>query len=283
MSPAPEARWSVVVPYYNEANGYLEATLQSLITQSARPLVLILVDNNSTDGSAALARAKTAGIEGIQTVHLTEPNPGQVHALEAGIAAAHTPFVAICDADTLYPRHYLDQAAKLLDAGGPQLVGVMAMSVGADPNSLPARIKRWKGVIASSILRGQAHTGGYGHCFRLSALKASGGYSTRHWPFVLFDHELIHRVLKQGRIAYSPNLWCQTSNRRTDRAGVTWTLFERLLYHFTPYALKDWFFYTFLRQRFAQRAMVQAALRERGWEAKANPIAPPAIPFDPAQ
>ena len=260
------ARWSVVVPYYNEANGYLEATLQSLITQSARPLVLILVDNNSNDGSGAIARALTDGIEGVEAIHVLETVPGQVHALEAGIKRANTPFLAICDADTVYPPHYLDHAAQMFDAGGSRLVGVMAMSVGADPTSFGARLKRWKGVIVSRILRGQVHTGGYGHCFRLGALRASGGYGTQFWPYVLFDHELIHRVLKQGRIAYSPNLYCQSSDRRTDRANVTWTLLERLLYHFTPFALKDWFFYDFLKKRFAARGMVQAALRQREWE-----------------
>lgn len=267
------ARWSVVVPYYNEANGYLEATLKSLIAQSARPLVLILVDNASTDGSAALARTITDGIDGVQAVHLSESNPGQINALEAGIRAANTEFVAICDADTLYPPHYLDDASKLLDAGGPKRVGIMAMSVGPDPSSWSAQLKRWKGVLVSTVLRGQAHTGGYGHCFRLAPLNASGGYSARLWPFVLFDHELIHRVLKHGRIAYSPKLWCQTSDRRADRARVTWSLAERLLYHFTPYAAKDWFFYTFLRQRFARRAMGQTALRERAWEAAPTPVA----------
>ncbi len=260
------ARWSVVVPYYNEANGFLAATLRSLLAQTARPLTLILVDNNSTDGSGEIARAITEGIEGVEAIHLREPIPGQINALEAGISLASTDFIAICDADTIYPPHYLDQAAKLFDAGGEGLVGVMAISVGADPSTFGALLKRHKGVLVSHMLRGQAHTGGYGHCFRLAALRASGGYGAQLWPYVLFDHELIHRVLKQGRIAYSPNLYCQSSNRRTDRAGVTWTLFERLLYHVTPFGLKDWFFYEFLARRFAARGMGQTALRQRNWE-----------------
>lgn len=274
------ARWSVVVPYYNEANGFLAATLHSLLAQTARPLTLILVDNNSNDGSGAIARALTDGIEGVEVIHILEPLPGQVHALEAGIKQASTPFIAICDADTVYPPHYLDQAAKLFDAGGPKLVGVMAMSVGADPSTFRARLKRHKGLFVSRFLRGQAHTGGYGHCFRLSALQASGGYGTQFWPYVLFDHELIHRVLKQGRIAYSPQLYCQSSDRRTDRANVNWTLFERLLYHVTPFALKDWFFYKFLSQRFAARGMVQTALRQRNWED--GPLTAPAPAAAPA-
>lgn len=267
-------RWTVVVPYYNEANGYLEATLRSLIAQTARPLTLILVDNNSTDRSAEIAHTIADGRDGITAMHVLQTVPGQVHALAAGIAAASTELIAICDADTLYPPHYLDHAARMFDAAGPSLVGVMAVSVGQSPNTISGLAKRWKGVIVSALLQGQAHTGGYGHCFRLAALKASGGYEARFWPHVLFDHELIHRVHKQGRIAYSPNLWCQTSGRRADRKGVTWTLTERLLYHFTPYALKDWFFYDFLSKRFVQRGMDQTALRQRNWEGAADPIDP---------
>lgn len=264
--------WSVVVPYYNEAAGFLEPTLRSLLAQTARPLELILVDNGSTDESAAIARCVAAEFPSVAVRHLTERRPGQVHALEMGLAAVETEFVAICDADTIYPPHYLDHAFALFDRHGPNVVAVLAMGVGVDPDSWNARIKRWKGVILSQVLRNQAHTGGYAHCFRTAALRAAGGYSKRLWPYLLKDHEIIHRLLKQGRTLYHPDQWCQPSNRRLDRSTVRWTLSERLLYHFTPYAAKDWFFYVFLASRFERRGMSDLKLRARAWEA-AQPLA----------
>jgi glycosyltransferase involved in cell wall biosynthesis len=271
-------RWSVVVPYYNESAGFLESTLRSLAAQVERPLTLILVDNASTDGSAAIARSVTDNIASVTTLHLLERTPGQVHALETGLAAVETEFVAICDADTVYPPHYLSHAAELFDQHGQRVVAVLAMGVGADPNRWSARIKRRKGVILSRVLRGQAHTGGYGHCFRTEALKASGGYSERLWPYLLKDHELIHRLQKKGQTLYHADQWCQSSDRRFDRSALRWTLFERILYHLTPSAAKDWFFYTFLAARFARRGMRDLKLRDRTWDADNLPSATAAPP-----
>ena len=49
-------RFSVVIPAYNEA-GYLESALKSLYQQDfAGPYEVIVVDNNSTDDTADIAR-----------------------------------------------------------------------------------------------------------------------------------------------------------------------------------------------------------------------------------
>jgi len=120
-------------------------------------------------------------------------------------------------------------------------------------------------VIVSKILSKQVHTGGFGQAFRTTALRCAGGYSSALWPFMLEDHEVMHRVFKQGNSRYDFNLWCTPSNRRNDRTGVDWTLSEQLLYHATPFVLKDWFFYRFLAGRFGARGMHQVNLREKSW------------------
>ncbi len=191
----------------------------------------------------------------IEIVHIAESRPGQVHALKAGIALATTELVAICDADTLYPPHYLKTAAAVFDARRPSIVAVLALydaRAGGSARTGPwlKRLVYTHFVVVLAERYYQAHAGGYAHCYRTAALKASGGYDARLWPFVIKDHELIHRVLRQGGIAYARDHWCSPSQRRADpRSNVRWTLAERILYHATPYALKDWFFYDFLRPR----------------------------------
>ena len=55
-------RWTFVIAYYNEAD-FLPATLAALAAQTV-PFRLVLVDNGSTDGSDAIARAfATPGVE----------------------------------------------------------------------------------------------------------------------------------------------------------------------------------------------------------------------------
>lgn len=257
--------WSIVLAYYNEAD-FLPDTLRSLAAQTMRGFHLILVDNASKDNSAALAQEIMAAVPDIRTTFLTETQPGQLHALKAGIAQVESEFVCIMDADTYYPPHYLTEADRAFRAGGKDLVGVMATDIYAPPDSRDGVLKRLHVSIVSRILRRQAHTGGYAYAFRTAALRAAGSYSVEQWPFVLSDHEMVHRMLKLGRTTYPFGHWCMPSTRRPDDPATRWTLAERLLYHVTPYRLKDWLFYDFLARRFHARKMGHTNYREQNWK-----------------
>lgn len=257
-------RWSVVLPYYNET-GYLRPTLASLFAQEFRDFRLILVDNASTDGSADLARALAAAHPEIETLHLHETRPGKINALHCGLAAVETEFVAFCDADTFYPPHYLRRCDELFASSGAGAAAVMAMDLPAESDGAAARRKRAKVMMVSRLLAKQTHTGGFGQSFRTDVLRKAGGFSADLWPYVLEDHEVMQRVFKLGRAVYAPDLWCIPSNRRKDRSGVGWTTAEQALYHLTPFALKDWFFYRFLARRFAARALENTRLRQKNW------------------
>ena len=256
--------WSVVLPYYNET-AYLPATLASLYGQAFRNFRLILVDNASTDGSGDLARKIAAGHPDIETIHLQESRPGKIHALQCGLKAVQTPFVAFCDADTYYPPHYLRRADELFAGGDPSVVAVMAMDLPADVKGAAATRKRRKVMVVSKLLSRQTHTGGFGQSFRTDILRRAGGFSADIWPFVLEDHEVMQRVFKHGCSVYASDLWCVPSDRRKDRTGVGWTAPEQLLYHLTPFTLKDWFFYSFLKRRFTARALDNTKLRKKTW------------------
>jgi len=256
--------WSIVIPYYNEED-FLPATLASLLAQTLKPFRLILVDNGSTDASAQICREMAGAAEGVTAVFLDEARQGQVHALQAGLARVETEFVAICDADTVYPPHYLAKADDVFRTAAPDVVAVLGLGVQGEPDGLSGRLQRAKGVAMGAILARQCHAGGYGHCFRTDALRRAGGYDKALWPYVLKDHELMHRMFKQGRGLYDFALWCRPSPRRADRTSVRWTLPERLVYHLTPFRLKDWFFYTFLAGRLKARKLDEINLRQRSW------------------
>ena len=256
-------KWTVVIAYFNE-EGFLPATLASLAAQTVRPFRLVLVDNASTDGSPAIAHAFAA--PGIETLHLHAARPGKIFALEAAMPHLATEFVAFGDADTLYPPHYLATAQRALEE--PGVVAAMAADVPAPGDGPAARRKRRHVARVSRLWPKQTHTGGFGQTFRTAALRAAGGYAERFWPYVLMDHEVMQRVVKQGRVRYPYDLWCIPSDRRTDRRRVRWTLGERLLYHFTPAAAKDWYFYRFLGPRLAARRLGHLNLREKTWEAE---------------
>src|SRR5689334_19331000 len=270
--PHSKPRWSVALPFYNEA-AFLPRTLASLIGQDLRPLRLILVDNASSDGSAAVARAALQNCVDIDAVHVHEPRPGKIHALERALDLVDTGLVALCDADTYYPPHYLNLCDAIFRQSPADIVAVMALDVYGDPGSLTSRIRRQLKLCVATVLSRQAHTGGFGQTFRTAALRRAGGLSEDRWPYVLLDHELMHRILKIGRSRYHVDLWCLPASRRRSRRSVRWTLAERLLYHFTWHSLKDWYFYRFLGPRLQRRGLYHSRLREQPWQTSVGPKA----------
>lgn len=94
-------RLSVVVPFYNEA-ACLEAVCHEVreILQREVPGAweLIMVDDGSRDGTAALIDGLARQYPGLRALHL-QPNSGQSAALEAGFAAARGDLIATLDGD----------------------------------------------------------------------------------------------------------------------------------------------------------------------------------------
>ena len=115
MRPAHAPALDVVIPARDEAEG-IEAALRSLLAQDyPGPLRLILVDDNSADGTGALARAITdprlTVIDGL-------PRPpgwsGKLWAVSQGAAASTAPLLLLTDADIVHdPAHLLTLVAKL--------------------------------------------------------------------------------------------------------------------------------------------------------------------------
>lgn len=253
--------WTVLIPFFNERD-VLGGTLASLAAQDVA-FELILIDNGSTDGSGAVAAAACRRLSLAYTL-LVERRPGKVSALAAGVARTATPFVATCDADTLYPPDYLRRAGRLLTATGAVAGGAYFVRPGASAQehaAAGARLAR-----AARLLPRQCHTGGAGQVFRTAALRRAGQFDAARWRYVLEDHEIMHRIAKLGPLAYGGGLWCAPSPRERDRDSIRWTLLERMLYHLTPGPARDWFFYAFLGGRLAARRLSSDRIRERRFQ-----------------
>lgn len=93
---------SIVIPVYNEAE-HLGACLAAIAAQTAAPHEVIVVDNNSTDDTAAIAAAHDF------VTLLREPRQGVVHARTRGFDAASGDIIARIDADTLLETDWIAQ------------------------------------------------------------------------------------------------------------------------------------------------------------------------------
>jgi glycosyltransferase involved in cell wall biosynthesis len=261
----PQPSFAVVLPYYNEAK-FLEHTLLSWLNQERKPDQLILVNNGSTDASESVAREVLKEINSIDVKFLHESRPGKLFALDSGCRAVTCQFVALSDADTYYPPHYLGLCESLMAGSSAKVSVLLALPEFDRPGALISRLRRWYFIGMHQVFRKHLFTGGYGQVFRVRALREAGGFSGKIWPYVLMDHEIMVRIFQRGLSRYHIDLWCQSSTRRRSRRSVRWNLWERILYQLVPYPFHNWFFYRFLGPRFKKRGLDQLKLREQPWQ-----------------
>ncbi|MCC9145763.1 MULTISPECIES: CDP-glycerol glycerophosphotransferase family protein [unclassified Arthrobacter] len=112
---------SVVVPMYN-VSPYLERCLTSLVAQTYRELEIILVDDGSTDGTAAIAAGYARHDRRITV--LTLPHGGNGRARNEGIRAATGRYLTFADADDVVPPDaYATMVTHLARSGSDFCVG----------------------------------------------------------------------------------------------------------------------------------------------------------------
>jgi len=113
---------TVIIPVYN-GEQFLAAAIESVRQQTYKPLEVIIVDDGSTDHSAAIvANYRTAGL-GAWLRYLHQANAGPAVARNYGLALAQGEVIAFLDADDLWPANKLQvQVAQLVDEPGLQLV-----------------------------------------------------------------------------------------------------------------------------------------------------------------
>ena len=100
---------SVIVPVYN-GERFLAAAVESIQRQSPAPDEIIVVDDGSTDATAAVA-SRLAG--NVRWVH--QRNGGPPAARNAGLEVARGEIIGMLDADDLWPDERLGSLLTLLD------------------------------------------------------------------------------------------------------------------------------------------------------------------------
>lgn len=131
----PFGRVSVIVPCYNAA-AYLGAALDSLLAQTPPPFEIIVIDDGSSDGSAALA-----GSYGAPVLCHSQINQGIAGARNQGLRLARGDLIAFLDADDLWPAHSLAVRLAELERT-PDLDGVFGLVESfACPNLSAAEIQ----------------------------------------------------------------------------------------------------------------------------------------------
>ncbi len=194
---------SVVVPAYNEER-VIVRTVQSILAQDYPGLEVLVVDDGSSDRTAAVAAEAWGDHAGVRVV--SQANGGKASALNAGVARATGEIVVAVDADTLLAPGAI--AALVVPLADPR---VGAVAGNAKVGNRINLVTRWQAIeyITSQNLDRRAFAllncitvvpGAIGAWRRTLVLDA-GGFSGQT---LAEDQDLTLTLLRRGwRIAYA--------------------------------------------------------------------------------
>ncbi|MBF6612461.1 MAG: glycosyltransferase, partial [Chloroflexi bacterium] len=121
-------RLSVVIPMFNEAERMRKSLpeLLAYFEKQPYPWEMVVVDDGSTDGTAALARQLLGDRANIRILAQRQ-NRGKGHAVKVGMLAAAGEVVLFCDADLSTPPSELGRFWQWFDRGYDLVIGSRKM------------------------------------------------------------------------------------------------------------------------------------------------------------
>ena len=112
-------RFSIIVPLYNKAP-YVKKALDSIVSQTFTDWECIIVDDGSTDNSAAICeeylknKFETLNLK-LEIRILRQPNSGVAKARNVGVENSSAPFVCFLDADDWWEPEFLMTMAEAIE------------------------------------------------------------------------------------------------------------------------------------------------------------------------
>jgi dolichyl-phosphate beta-glucosyltransferase len=213
-------RLSVVIPAYNEALR-LPGTLVRVGEHLDRldvPFEIVVVDDGSTDGTAALAGAAGERVRVLRH----EPNRGKGYAVRRGMLAATGERRLLTDADLSTPIEELAKLQAALDEGYDVAIGSRAIA-GArievhQPAYREAMGRLFNRLVQVLLLPGLHDT----QCgFKLFSARAAGAaFAPATLDGFSFDVEALYLARQRGlRIAEVPVTWRNDAATRVGLGG----------------------------------------------------------------
>jgi glycosyltransferase involved in cell wall biosynthesis len=209
---------SVIVCAYNEAR-LLPACLYSLLAQTRPADEIIVVNNASSDGTGAVARA----VPGVTVVD--EPKKGLVVARETARRMARGDVLAYVDADCRAPVQWLERVERRFEVR-PGLVGVTGSYRFYDWDWTGRALIRAYDLLVAPPTHAVVH-----HLLGLGAILYGGNFAVRRGALAQIggfdrgiefhgeDTNLGRRLTPIGGIAVCGDCWVWTSARRYRAMG----------------------------------------------------------------
>ncbi len=181
---------SVVIPLYN-AQDVIGDTIETVLAQTYRDYEIVVIDDGSTDGSAAVLHAY-----GKHLRYIHQPNGGVARARNRGITAARGRYIALLDHDDLWESDKLAKQVAVLDE--QPAVGMVVTDV-AHIDSAGRRMNRFGPAYQPQHEFARLFAQGFvptpsATLTRTSTLRAVGGFDEQFNSAGMDDHELWTRI-----------------------------------------------------------------------------------------
>ena len=195
-------RVSILTPAYNAAD-FLAATINSVLRQTEPDFELLVVDDGSTDATAAIAESFAARDPRVRVIR--QNNAGTAAARNTAIAHASGEVFALLDSDDLWlPDFLATHLAILAEEPGLDLVSSNAINLGgaADGRPLKPVVGTRKAVTLLDLIRNEDSL-----CimsvFRRRVVEIAGGFDPESRTNE--DYDLWLRAAYAGcRLAFDP-------------------------------------------------------------------------------
>jgi peptidoglycan-N-acetylglucosamine deacetylase len=205
---------SVVIPAFNEEK-LLADCLSSLKNQDYQgQFEVIVVDNGSKDNTANIARQFGA------RVIPANKKTGVGYARQAGAEAAGGDIIAQADADSVYPRDWLQKIAEWFTSQ-PKVVGVSGRYTYREKfrwAKLELFVRHCVNTISAIVFGRPFMVSGATFAFRRTAFISVNGY--RGLIYSVDQVGISGRLSRKGRVAYDGRLRILTSSRSVQKPTV---------------------------------------------------------------
>jgi glycosyltransferase involved in cell wall biosynthesis len=194
---------SVVMPVYN-AQEFLAPAMQSILDQSFDDFEFIIIDDGSTDATAAIISQQSGRDSRIRL--LRQEHAGTTAALNHGIREARGKYIARMDADDIsLPDRFEKQVSFLEDH--PEMCAVGAWTLRIDQDGDPLCVKQWHTDHAEIVAWLEKGLQGLPHptaMIRTEAIHRIGGYC-EEYPLAQ-DLDLWLRLSETAKLANLPEV-----------------------------------------------------------------------------
>lgn len=217
---------SVIIPLYNKERE-IEGTIRSVLAQRLQPLEIVVVDDGSTDRSAALVEAIPSPL--IRLVR--QPNAGECAARNRAIAESRGELLALLDADDEWEEGFLEEIASLYREFPGCGIYSTAFRVVSHDGIFPAPTPTRRGIV-ENFFRDSAHR--YVSIPSASAIPHQVIDRVGGFPDGMKmggDLYMWIKIARRYPVCFSPQPLCRYSKVASNRSASTYTP-ERTVYSF---------------------------------------------------